>query len=58
MSDFGASANEITFDLTEIFRRIERLTGMDPWAMDGAYGARERKIRHADNNDTDGQLSG
>ena len=54
MSDFGASANEITFDLTEIFRRIERLTGTDPWAMDGAYGARERKIRRADNNDTDG----
>ena len=39
MSDLGARANAITFDLTKIFRRIERRTGTDPWARDGAYGA-------------------
>ena len=40
MSDFRARANEITCDLTEIFRRMERLIGTDPWAMDGARTVR------------------
>lgn len=29
-SNFGSRAHVITFDMTKIFRRIERLTGTDP----------------------------